>query len=301
MSEGPEVKITADQLSNALSSKRIIQDILCNKIDEEFKRKIIGSYMEYVKTFGKNIVIKFSSDVYLRNHMMLWGRWRIYERDEYDRGLAKSPPRSAYKKSKYKNVENIQGEIYKMDDVRQDARVRLIISTQDKILVQFNGPIIQFSIDNPQYREPIRSLGPDGLSNNYEEDKIHTLLKSKTINTDILISNALLDQQIVCGIGNKYKSEILFVNKIYPFKKVTSLSETELNRVILSIPKILNYGYRNKGRTRMPSMKEKTTWDTTHHVFRRSGKPCWDCGTKIVSERKMTFRQTFWCPHCQPA
>ncbi len=63
MSEGPEVKITADKIHNALSDKRTILDILHNKIDKETKSRTIGSSMEYVKTFGKNIVMKFSSGV----------------------------------------------------------------------------------------------------------------------------------------------------------------------------------------------------------------------------------------------
>ena len=71
MSEGPEVKITADKIWNALSGKRIA-NILHNKIDSSLEDKIIRSSTEYVKTFGKNIVIKFSSGVYLRNHMMMW-------------------------------------------------------------------------------------------------------------------------------------------------------------------------------------------------------------------------------------
>ncbi len=82
MSEGPEVKITADKIYNALSDKRAILGILHNKIDRETKGKIIGSSKEYVKTFGKNIVVKFLSGVYLRNHMMMWGKCRIYDIEE---------------------------------------------------------------------------------------------------------------------------------------------------------------------------------------------------------------------------
>ena len=43
----------------------------------------MDSSIEYIKTFGKNIVVKFSSGVYILNHMM-WGKWRIYDRGEYD-------------------------------------------------------------------------------------------------------------------------------------------------------------------------------------------------------------------------
>jgi endonuclease VIII len=108
MSEGPEVRIMADKIHDALSGKRTIQNILHKNIDEETKSKIIGSSMEYVKTFGKNIVVKFSSGVYLRNHMMMWGKWRAYDRGEYDGGSAKSPPRHAYGKNRNRKTGELQ-------------------------------------------------------------------------------------------------------------------------------------------------------------------------------------------------
>lgn len=301
MSEGPEVKITADKIWNALSGKRIA-NILHNKIDSSLEDKIIGSSTEYVKTFGKNIVIKFSSGVYLRNHMMMWGKWRIYERDEYESGTAKSPSRSSYTKLKHKNTDKIQVKREEVSDVRKDSRTRLTIITLDKVLVQFNGPILQFSLNDPTTMEPIASLGPDAMSPNYDKDIVMNIMKSKSKNTGMIISNALLDQKILSGIGNKYKSEILFLNNIYPFEKVTTFSNDGLNRLVMDVPRILKFGYQNSGRTRKPKTtdKEKISWDATHWVFRRSGKPCWICGSKIVSERKLTARPTFWCPNCQP-
>jgi formamidopyrimidine-DNA glycosylase len=144
-------------------------------------------------------------------------------------------------------------------------------------------------------------LGPDGLKKNFDKDRVlsNLYLKSNE-NKNLLISNALLDQQIVSGIGNKYKSEILFLSKIFPFKKVTLLSESELEKIISNIPNILNFGYVHNGKTRKPSSTyDRFTWDNTHWVFRRSGKGCWKCGSKILSERKITSRSTFWCPTCQ--
>ena len=83
MSEGPEVRIVTDKLAAVLLLNDIkIENILHNKLDDEIKSKIVGSSVEYVRTFGKNIVIKFSSNVYLRNHMMMWGKWRIYDREK---------------------------------------------------------------------------------------------------------------------------------------------------------------------------------------------------------------------------
>ncbi|MGN6822958.1 MAG: DNA-formamidopyrimidine glycosylase family protein [Candidatus Nitrosocosmicus sp.] len=307
MSEGPEVKIIADKIRNVLGSNMVIQNIIGKKIDEDIKNKIIGSSVEYVKTFGKNIVIKFSSGIYLRNHMMMWGKWRTYERNEYDGGLAKSPLTRRYMNWKKKDVgadmdkEIETKNVTQNKDVRQDPRVRLIIITATNVLVQFNGPILQFSYDDPASKEPIVSLGPDALSDNFEAHRVKFNLKNRSIqNTNLLIAEALLDQQIVSGIGNKYKSEILFLCNLYPFKKIYSLSEYELDKIIYNIPKVLSYGYVNKGKTRPLLDGEKSSWNTIHWVFRRSGRPCWICSTKISSEKKLTIRSTFWCSTCQP-
>ncbi len=90
MSEGPEVKIIADKISSLLKGKEI-EDIMFKNLDIHIKNKIIGSKLEDIKTFGKNLVFKFSSGIYLRNHMMMWGKWRIYDRSKYDNGLVIPP------------------------------------------------------------------------------------------------------------------------------------------------------------------------------------------------------------------
>lgn len=298
MSEGPEVKIVADQISKALSNNIKIQNIIHNKLDNEMKNSIIGSYLKYVKTFGKNIVLKFSNDIYLRNHMMMWGKWRIYDKNDYDNGWAKPPSSSKsfyYKKDRIEDNKSNKNP----KNVKEDKRTRLTIITKEKVLVQFNGPILQFSYKNPAKLEPIISLGPDGLDEKYDKEKVKHNIFHKSKN-ELLIANALLDQKIVCGIGNKYKSEILFLNNINPFKNVPSISDIQLNNIVMDIPRVLKYGYGNNGRTRDLNNDEKMSLNTTHWVFRRIGKPCWNCGSKILSDRKKTPRITFWCPTCQP-
>jgi endonuclease VIII len=293
MSEGPEVKIIADKISSLLKGKEI-EDILIKNLDSHIKNKIVGSQLEYVKTFGKNIVFKFSSGIYLRNHMMMWGKWRIYDRSKYDKGLA-TPPSRRFKLN-YPHSLTIQNE----KDVRNDSRVRLTIITKEIVLIEFNGPILQFSIDNPAEKEPIKSLGPDCLNQQIfdkEEIKKRLLLYSKQ--KELLISEALLNQKIIAGIGNKYKSEILFICRINPFKQISQLSIAEQNHLFEEIPKLLTYGYENSGRTRPLLKDEKYSWNTRHWVFRRAGRECWICKTKIMTERKLTSRSTFWCPYCQ--
>jgi endonuclease-8 len=92
MSEGPEVKRTADKIAEAILGKSIV-DIQGKAIEHRIREKIIGSKVLSVDTYGKNIIIHFSGDIFLRNHMMMWGKWRIYKRAEYDSGKVKPPPR----------------------------------------------------------------------------------------------------------------------------------------------------------------------------------------------------------------
>lgn len=299
MSEGPEVKIVADKIAEAALNEPI-EDIKNNKIDSQMKRKILQARIEYVKTYGKNIVIKFSSCVYLRNHMMLWGKWRIYERDDFDKGVAKPPPIRSFNKVNSKSSTSVAEKKIE-SDVRNDKRIRLIIITANKVLVEFNGPILEFSSEDPSLRPPISLLGPDGLSLKYDKNKVVSNLIAKSkIHSYSLISDCLLDQQIVSGIGNKYKSEILFLNGIYPFEKTSSLSINKLDELAASIPIFLDLGYKNRGYIRSIAKGDSNQYQTDKHwVFRRSGRPCLKCGSKIISERTLTKRLTFWCPQCQ--
>ncbi|HKQ22751.1 MAG TPA: DNA-formamidopyrimidine glycosylase family protein, partial [Nitrososphaeraceae archaeon] len=239
MSEGPEVKFIADMVSSTLQGKKI-EDIICNKLNGKMKKKIVHSKIEYVKAYGKNLVFKFSSGIFLRNHMMMWGKWRIYDRSQYNKGLSKPPPRRSNRKQL-----NSSRTINNEKDVRSDSRVRLTILTNDSVLIEFNGPILQFSIDDPAKREPIRSLGPDCLNHqNFDVQQVKKRLLVYSKKKELLISDALLNQKIIAGIGNKYKSEILFVCKINPFQKVSKLDLDQQYSLFEEIPKLLKYGYQ---------------------------------------------------------
>ena len=82
MSEGTEVKITAEKICNAICGKAIDNVYCKSNANSEFAQKVIGSNIKAIETYGKNIVFVFSNGMYLRNHMLMWGKWRIYNRQE---------------------------------------------------------------------------------------------------------------------------------------------------------------------------------------------------------------------------
>ena len=333
MSEGPEVRRTADKLSSLLIGRLIDKVVFRNSEFQEVVRSLIGTHIERIETHGKNIVIQFSNDIYLRNHMMMWGKWRIYHRKQYDEGRAKPPPRrgktdiglrlkndkrttnqpsiasTRVKKIDMRNNRDTDSpsssstsqevdEYSVAGDVRRDRRVRLAIITTDYVAVQFNGPILKFSESNPFLTEQaLIRLGPDPLKHNFSSDEARIRYDARS---KMNLADLLLDQAFVAGVGNKYKSELLFLCKLSPFINGGQVSPEKRDFLIRKIPEVLKFGYENGGRTRPLLYGEsKNKWDYTHWVFRRAGKPCWVCNTPIKFDRTGSARVSFWCPSCQ--
>lgn len=306
MSEGPEVRRAADKIAEAALGRTIV-DLQCKFMKSDLKEKIIGSTVLSVDTYGKNIILHFSSNIYLRNHMMMWGKWRIYSRIEYDSGKAKPPTRVKWKKelnnNKLADVSNKIGEdvINHSDgdlitNVQNDPRTRLALITDSHVVVQFNGPILQFSEDNPLLHESISRLGPDALSTDFDTKEAKKRLKERI---EMKLADLLLDQTFVAGVGNKYKSEILFLLKVCPFRLAKDLSLSEQEKLLQKIREVLKAGYLNAGRTRTQQEGETGKWNFRHWVFRRAGRPCWICETPVIMDRHSSSRVTFWCPCCQ--
>jgi endonuclease VIII len=301
MSEGPEVRRIADELASVLLGKKLV-NVYGKRIDSETKSNLVGAEIKNIDTFGKNIVFSFSSKIYMRNHMMMWGKWRIYERKMFDQGGARPPPRSKWHRngrptnSKQANVGVSRSDY---QDVRKDSRVRLVLVTATHVAIQFNGPVIQFSQNDPSSLSPIALLGPDPLNKNFSRKLV---LKRFEDRLEKFLYDLLLDQTFVAGVGNKYKSEILFQTELCPFRRGSELSKAQKGRLVSQIHETLLFGYHNNGRTRPAEDKEKLDdrWNTRHWVFRRPGQLCWICNnTKIQMDRKRTRRVTYWCPTCQ--
>ncbi len=122
------------------------------------------------------------------------------------------------------------------------------------------------------------------------------------------IADALLDQSVLAGVGNVFKSEICFVNGLNPFCKTGSLTRDEAAMAIASAQKLLRANvledsgdmivtYRGQQRrTTHESDPSASLW-----VYGRNGDPCRRCGEAI--RRRIQgddARVTFWCPRCQP-
>jgi endonuclease-8 len=158
---------------------------------------------------------------------------------------------------------------------RPRSDMRLVIATDDFEAVGFNIPVAEFG-DAP-------SLGPDLLSDAFDSDEALRRIRERGEDE---IADVLLNQNVLAGVGNIYKSEVLFECGIDPFKHVDALDDQDLRKIVKKARAMLKRSTRERPR---------------FIVYERGGQPCRKCGTPIESRKQgPDARTTYWCPRCQP-
>ena len=273
MPEGDSVFRAARTLNRALAGKPVVrfESVLPSLTRVHEDAPIIGRIVENVSSAGKHVLMRFSGDLVLRTHMKMNGSWHIYR------------PGERWRKP------------------RRDMRV--LIATIDFEAVGFNVPVAEFlrRADLERHVE-LRNLGPDLLADHVDTAEAIARLKARGA---MEIADALLNQRVIAGIGNVYKSEVLFACGVNPFGHVSALSDDELVRLIET-------GVRFLRANMSDSMSPMTTYAgyrrTTRHsnpserlwVYGRAQLPCRKCGTAIsVRAQGPDARLTYWCSRCQ--
>ncbi len=149
-------------------------------------------------------------------------------------------------------------------------------------------------------------LGPDGLGDDPKgadapQAAFDRILRSKTP-----ISVLLMDQTVLSGIGNIYRAELLFRARLDPFTAGRDVPLPKLKAIWKDSIPLLRAGMIDRRivttlAKHRPSRKSgKPLKEEVHYVYRRHGKPCFVCGTKI-QRRDIAGRTLYWCPACQRA
>ena len=266
MPEGDTIFRAARTLHKALAGDKVtrFETALAPLARVDDEERIAGRTIERVAAAGKHLIIDFSGGLHLRTHMRMNGSWHIYR----------------------------PGERWRRP--RRDMRV--VIGTDRFVAVGFNIPVAEFLDDRALRRqEDLRRIGPDVLGAEFDVDEV---LRRIAARPDAEIANVLLNQRVIAGIGNVFKSEILFLAGIDPFEKCAAISETDLRRVLAISRKVLrlNVEHGRSDRITMNSMdRGKKLW-----VYGRGAEPCRRCGTPIEYRKQgVDARGTYWCPRCQ--
>src|SRR5205823_8387577 len=125
-------------------------------------------------------------------------------------------------------------------------------------------------------------LGPDLLAPDFDEAEARARLRAAG---EQPIADALLDQSIVAGIGNVYKSEILFMERVSPFDSVTSLDDETLRRLLLTAQRQLRRNVGTGQRRTTNGRQSSALW-----VYDRAGRPCARCGAPLKFETARALR-----------
>jgi endonuclease-8 len=231
--------------------------------------RLVGRRVDAVESQGKNLLIRFDGGLELRTHLRMNGSWHRYR----------------------------PGERWR----RPPARARLVLEVPGSVAVCFDAPVVELFESRAEGLHPALSqLGPDLLAADFDPEEARRRLRDPS-RAGMEIAVALLDQRALAGIGNVYKNEILWLERVSPFATVESLDDATLDRLIATAHRLLN---ANVGTRRGPE-RVTTGGDRTApgpvYVYGRRGRPCHRCRTPIAVTRQGTDlpRSTYWCPACQ--
>jgi endonuclease-8 len=142
-------------------------------------------------------------------------------------------------------------------------------------------------------------LGPDLLA---DAPRIGDMVKRARLpaHAEREIGDLLLDQRVASGIGNVYKSEVLFEVRVHPRTKLRELSDEQLITIFETAARLMRLHLLTRRRTSVPLRRRGQPSSQRLWVYGRAGKPCVECGASI--ERFLQgdmARSTYFCPHCQ--
>ena len=144
----------------------------------------------------------------------------------------------------------------------------------------------------------IKKLGIDAMDKKFTLQKFEEILNSKKNKS---IGLVLMEQEIIAGIGNIYRSEILYEAKILPQRKVESLSKKERSKVYRAIFIVLNKAIKLRG-TSDSDYRDTSgapgNFQKILRVYRKTGKKCQKCAT-MIKKSTLGQRSIFYCPKCQ--
>ena len=274
MPEGDTIFRAARTMHRAFAGKQVqhFESMLpaLNRIHED--SPVTGRIIESVAARGKHLLMQFSGGLVLRTHMRMNGSWHIYKRGE------------------------------RWQRPRRDMRI--VIATDDYEAVGFKIPVAEFLTPREvRQHDELRKLGPDVLSGEFDPAEAERRVRGRPSTS---IADALLNQRVIAGLGNVYKSEVLFMCGVNPFVSVREVTDEKMTEIVATARRVLAVNvldgvapmttYTGFRRTTGRADPKERLW-----VYGRARLPCRRCGTPIrVRKQGADARLTYWCPECQP-
>jgi endonuclease-8 len=274
MPEGDSYTRAADRLRPVLIDK-VLSYVDGAPVVRKWSPKLVEHTVIGIRTHGKHLLFDVDSGVTIHVWLGMPGRWRI--RDASGRTVA---------------VESERRRGRGVRDPRGAAR--LILGTQRHEATCYAAPTVEIERTRVIDRI-IERLGPDVLADEFDWDLFHDRISKVT--PDRLVTDVLMDQRVLAGVGNEYKNEVLFLERLHPLTPFGSLDPDQIEALAARSRRLMLPNAHRSGRvTTGIRGGALESW-----VFERTGKPCRRCRTPIVAEHlgDPYPRITYWCPQCQ--
>ncbi len=268
MPEGDTVWLSAKRLHDALAGRLILTCEL--RLPRLALVDLRGQSVLRVLARGKHILLRLSSEQTLHSHLRMDGAWSITAAQHRDRRYGNRPAS------------------------RPEHMIRARIGNEEWLAIGVRIHDLQL-IATADEGELVGHLGPDLLGPDWDEAEAVRRLRAQPERT---IAEALLDQRNLAGIGNLYKSEVLFLSGINPWRPVGAVAD--LVRLVSTAHRLLR-GNRDHPEQTTTGSKRR---GEQHWVYLRAGESCRVCRTSISWAKQgppTRERDTYWCPRCQPS
>jgi endonuclease VIII len=264
MAEGDTVFATAVRLHDALAGRVLTRTDF--RVPAFATADLSGQVVAEVVSRGKHLLVRTDGGVSIHSHLGMDGAWRLYEPGERWRG--------------------------------RPFEVRGVLETDRAIAVGHRLRRLEVLRTSAE-AEVLRHLGPDVLGPDWDEAEA---VRRLTASPERPVGDALMDQRVMAGPGNVYRSEVCFLARVDPRSPVGEVGDPSVPiRLMKSLME------RNRGGGRRVTTDDpragRELW-----VYGRAGRPCRRCGTPVRSFTQAIpgteggaagSRITYWCPNCQ--
>jgi endonuclease-8 len=254
MPEGDTIAIAARRLAPFVGAPLELQAPHPRVAALGLERRLGGVPLARVDTLGKHLLLRFANGLALHVHLRMSGRIDVHAR----------------------------GARW----ARAASRAWLVLRTPAEEAVLFDGPVLELLTEPMISLHPVlRRLGPDVLDERFDAEA--ALRRLRAADQGRTVGDALLDQRLLAGVGNVWRSEALHAHGIAPQRPLAETADGELRALATWLSERMAAQVERRGRR--PT-----------HVYGGDGRPCPRCATPI---RSLVLgddgRRAFYCPRCQ--
>lgn len=252
MPEGDTIARAAATLRRWIGGRRITA---ASSSATPAAQRLAGTTVEEVEARGKHLLIRCTGELTLHTHMKMTGSWHVYAAGERWR--------------------------------RPADEARIVLECGERVAVCFNAPVVEVLDRRAEHLHPaLASLGPDVLRPPVDVGEVRR--RAALQPPERAVGDVLLDQRVVAGIGNIWRAEVLFAERLHPATPIGEVHPDQLDAIVATAARLLGESTRATSMARAP-------W-----VYGRTNRPCLRCRTPIRSARSEAGRAVYWCPTCQP-